>query len=234
MEAAADTLAIHRQHTADDRRKCGRSAVLNGTASLPTIDGRTVFAKRHREILSSLISDQGGREAISETRYQLSRRYASLAVFSEMLEAKVLSGASSPEFRQATGKVGPHDVLREVAQLLHRLARAKGGDSIAEFVALPDAKLAQTIDLLSRSADAAQKMIAAGDALSRDLEQLGVYSQRLARMAPMLGLERRPREITALPSISDSSDLQMEGGDRRTREERAQAAYFRLVRGHSR
>jgi hypothetical protein len=62
--------------TQEARRECGKSAVQNGKAVLPTIDHRSVHARRYKEILSALISDQGRRDNMSEARFQLSRRYA--------------------------------------------------------------------------------------------------------------------------------------------------------------
>ena len=70
----------------------GRSRVTNGKDLLPDIDGRSVVARRYRDILAALASDQGGSERMSEARAQLCRRFAALAVIAEQLESQLANG----------------------------------------------------------------------------------------------------------------------------------------------
>ena len=70
----------------------GRSAVSNGRDVLPNIDGRSVIARRYRDITSAILVDQGGADQCSESRKQLVRRFAAAAVLAEQLEAKLARG----------------------------------------------------------------------------------------------------------------------------------------------
>lgn len=71
-----------------------RSAVTNGRAVLPGIDGRSVVARRYRDLYEALCRDQGGEDRLSEVRLQLIRRFAAASVLAEQMEARVASGAS--------------------------------------------------------------------------------------------------------------------------------------------
>ena len=57
-----------------------RSRVTNGrslfvaTVDGRPIDGRTVQARRFRDVLEAILGDLGGRDSISEGEYQLARR----------------------------------------------------------------------------------------------------------------------------------------------------------------
>lgn len=69
-----------------------RSRVSNGADLLPGIDGRSATARRYRDILAALASDQGGADRLSEARSQLCRRFAALAVQAEHMEAQLTRG----------------------------------------------------------------------------------------------------------------------------------------------
>ena len=69
-----------------------RSRVSNGGDLLPGVDGRSAPARRYRDIIAQIASDQGGAERISEARLQLVRRFAASAVLAEQLEAKLVAG----------------------------------------------------------------------------------------------------------------------------------------------
>jgi hypothetical protein len=69
-----------------------RSRVSNGSDLLPGIDVRSATARRYRDILAALASDQGGADRMGEARTQLCRRFAALAVQAEALEARLASG----------------------------------------------------------------------------------------------------------------------------------------------
>lgn len=71
-----------------------RSAVTNGRELLRGVDGRSWLARRYRDIMSALASDQGGVAHLSEARLQLIRRFSACAVLAEELEAKLANGQS--------------------------------------------------------------------------------------------------------------------------------------------
>lgn len=69
-----------------------RSRITNGADILPGVDGRSLVARRYRDIVAAIAVDQGGADRMSEARAQLVRRFAALAVQAEMLEAKLARG----------------------------------------------------------------------------------------------------------------------------------------------
>ena len=69
-----------------------RSRVTNGRALLPDVDGRSVIARRLKDITSAILADQGGAEQCSESRLQLVRRFAAAAVLAEQMESRLANG----------------------------------------------------------------------------------------------------------------------------------------------
>lgn len=86
MHLAATRLAL------GQRKPTARSKVSNGREVLPGVDGRSIIARRYHDIMSAIVVDQGGADAISETRLQLIRRFAAAAVLSEEMESKLANG----------------------------------------------------------------------------------------------------------------------------------------------
>jgi hypothetical protein len=74
------------------RKKHGRARISNGRDVLPDIDGRSVIARRYRDITRAILVDQGGVEQCSESRQQLIRRFAAAAVIAEQMEGKLARG----------------------------------------------------------------------------------------------------------------------------------------------
>ena len=75
-----------------ERKSHGRSRVSNGVDVLPDVDGRSVIARRYRDIVNAIVGDQGGIDHISEVRLQLIRRFAAAAVLAEQMEAALARG----------------------------------------------------------------------------------------------------------------------------------------------
>jgi len=75
-----------------DRRKHGRASVSNGHDILPNVDGRSLIARRYRDITSAIFVDQGGIDRCSESRKQLIRRFAAAAVIAEQMESRLANG----------------------------------------------------------------------------------------------------------------------------------------------
>ena len=69
-----------------------RSRISNGRDVLPDVDGRSLIARRYRDIMSAVASDQGGAEHLSEARLQLIRRFSATSVLAEQLEALLARG----------------------------------------------------------------------------------------------------------------------------------------------
>jgi hypothetical protein len=73
------------------RKPEARSRVSNGVDVLPDVDGRSIIARRYRDIQSAIInSDQPGE--LSETRLQLVRRFSAAAVLAEQMESRLANG----------------------------------------------------------------------------------------------------------------------------------------------
>jgi hypothetical protein len=70
----------------------GRSRLSNGKDILPGVDGRSLVARRYRDIASAVLADQGGLQDCSESRLQLIRRFAAASCLAEQLEAKLARG----------------------------------------------------------------------------------------------------------------------------------------------
>jgi hypothetical protein len=69
-----------------------RSRVTNHRDVLPDVDGRSPVARRYRDILAAIITDQGGLDRMAEARLQLVRRFAACAVLCETQEARMANG----------------------------------------------------------------------------------------------------------------------------------------------
>ncbi len=69
-----------------------RSRVTNGRDVLPNVDGRSIIAKRYKEIANAILVDQGGVDQCSESRKQLIRRFAAASVLAEQMESKLANG----------------------------------------------------------------------------------------------------------------------------------------------
>lgn len=105
------------------RKPTARSCVSNGADLLPNVDGRSLVARRYRDISNAILVDQGGIDQCSESRLQLIRRFAAAAVLAEQLEASLANGAQID--------VAQHALL---CSTLTRLAQRIGIDRVARDV----------------------------------------------------------------------------------------------------
>ncbi len=97
MKASGDigTIAPRKStgsRAAADRKSHARSRLTNGKDLLPNVDGRSLVARRYRDISSAIAADQGGAGQLSEARLQLIRRFAAAAVLAEQLESRMANG----------------------------------------------------------------------------------------------------------------------------------------------
>ena len=105
------------------RPAVARSRVSNGKDVLPGIDGRSLLARRYRDIAGAVLADQAGAKQCSEARLQLIRRFAAACVLAEQLEAQLTNGH--------TIDVGEHAAL---SSTLVRLASRIGIDRVPKDV----------------------------------------------------------------------------------------------------
>ena len=78
--------------TTEARKSHAKSRISNGRDVLPNVDGRSLIARRYRDICAALIADSAGIERCSEARLQLIRRFAASSVLAEQLEAELANG----------------------------------------------------------------------------------------------------------------------------------------------
>ena len=69
-----------------------RSALTNDPLALRGVDGRSVVARRYRDVAIGLADDLGGQDKLSEPSKILVRQAAALTVQVETLQAKIVSG----------------------------------------------------------------------------------------------------------------------------------------------
>jgi hypothetical protein len=78
---------------ASDPKAYGRLRVSNdATVLLAEADGRSMIARRFRDIVSAILIDQGGEDRCSESRKQYVRRFAAAACLAEQMEARLANG----------------------------------------------------------------------------------------------------------------------------------------------
>jgi len=75
-----------------DRKSHGRTRVSNRVELFAGVDGRSLIARRYRDIANAMAVDMGGADRLSEAKLQLVRRFSATAVLAEGLEAKLVRG----------------------------------------------------------------------------------------------------------------------------------------------
>ncbi len=77
----------------DMSHKLSRTRVTNGKALfLDGVDGRTLAARRYRDLFHSFVSDLGGMDITSEAQRQLARHCATMSCQAEVMEAEFIAG----------------------------------------------------------------------------------------------------------------------------------------------
>ena len=102
------------------------SRVTNGRDILPNVDGRSVIARRYRDISFAIFQDAGGIEKCSEARQQLIRRFAACSVIAEKMESELANGKPI--------NIAEHSQL---SSTLTRLASRIGIDRRSRDVSVP-------------------------------------------------------------------------------------------------
>lgn len=114
-----------------------RSRVSNGSALLNGVDGRSVWARRFRDLMDLHLADKGGPDAVSEGERSIIRRAAALEVELERLEVKFatsgeaaaadldLYGRTSNTLRRHLEAVGLQRRPRDVTPSLDAYLRSK-------------------------------------------------------------------------------------------------------------
>jgi hypothetical protein len=124
METAAEIVpgvsAPNRGTIREKSRK--RSRIANGTQFLPTMDGRSIWARLMRETFECLLTHCGGDGVVSETQRLVARRIGTLEAELVFIEDKLAS------IRAAGGEPDPAivDLYGRLADRQRRLADPLG------------------------------------------------------------------------------------------------------------
>ena len=95
-----------------------RSRITNGSELLAGVDGRSVWARRMRDLIEAHIADLGGADLCSQAERSLVRRVACLSVELELLESRFATdGQASPQSL---------DLYQRTSNSLRRLLEAVG------------------------------------------------------------------------------------------------------------
>ena len=91
------------------RSNTTRSRVTNGSSHfVQPVDGRTMEARRFRDVLAGIMSDLGGADHLSEAQQQLARRAALMSVKCEVMEGEAVQGRDIDleQFGRLTDRLG--------------------------------------------------------------------------------------------------------------------------------
>ena len=116
----------------------GRSRITNGSAVFldGEVDGRSVLARRYRDILGDLVAHLGGNPSAAETL--IARRAATLAVWCEQAEAEMAAGkdldvqaytTSANALRRLLADIGLERRARDITPSLSTYLARKAGAS---------------------------------------------------------------------------------------------------------
>lgn len=75
---------------------------------LADADGRSLWARRFKDVLSEIISDLGGNDGLSEGQRQIARRCATISLACESLECRAAKGEQIDldQYGQLTDRLG--------------------------------------------------------------------------------------------------------------------------------
>jgi hypothetical protein len=125
MREASTRLALKKSYA--------RSRIGNGSALLPSVDGRSVWARILRDTLGALASHCGGADLMSETTRLLARRVATLEAELIFLEDRFASVRTKGGEPQASDL----DLYGRLADRQRRLAEPLGWERRAKNVTPP-------------------------------------------------------------------------------------------------
>jgi hypothetical protein len=132
----------HKHIALAKRSRTNRSRVSNGRAILEGVDGRSPLARRYTDIVAAIASDQGGADRMSESRMQLVRRMAGLAMLAESAEAKLVNGSEIDILEHCT-------VVSTMTRVCARLGLsrlAKQIPALADYLQAKDAERVEIIE----------------------------------------------------------------------------------------
>jgi len=114
-----------------DASQLNRSAVTNGSELLPGLDGRSLWARRFRDLIAQHTADLGGEANVSQAQLSLIRRAAALTVELERWETRFADddGAKAQALDQY------QRCLNSLRRVLETLGLDRKPDITAEIIA---------------------------------------------------------------------------------------------------
>lgn len=122
----------------------GRSRITNSHGLLPSVDGRSTWARRLRDLIAQHVSDMGGEDACSTAELSLVRRAATLTIELERLELRfhMNDGAkrweleayqrSANTLRRLLQAIGLQRRMRDVTPTLDEYLAGRGRSVVRE------------------------------------------------------------------------------------------------------
>ena len=92
MDLAASSSVNRDSHAIASRPLTVRSALTNDPLALRGVDGRSMAARRYRDVAIALADELGGQDKLSEPAKILVRQAAALTVQVEGLQSKIVAG----------------------------------------------------------------------------------------------------------------------------------------------
>jgi hypothetical protein len=147
----------------------GRSKVNNSRQQFIDGDAQLKVSRRFRDVLTSIVTDLGGVERLSEGQRQMARRCAMLSVECEKMESAAVAGLpfDVESYCLLTDRLGRafqrlglkrviHDVTPDLGAYLTATATEKQQDGLGEIAAsddkLPQSKRPQAANVVKRQA----------------------------------------------------------------------------------
>ena len=151
---ARQTIASRRANAANSLPARQRSRLTNGAALLTEVDGRSLWARRFRDLVSIHTNDLGGVDAVSDGEKFLIRRCACLNVELELLEHTFAKAGHAPLHALETYQRASNS-LRRMLLALGLQRRSKDiTPSLTEYLAGLDAKRrANTVTIDAQEVD---------------------------------------------------------------------------------
>lgn len=102
----------------------GRSKITNGTRLLPSVDGRSLWARRLRDLINLYQQDRGGADVLTTAEQSIIRRISTLQVELEHMEIKFAgNGEATPDELLLYGRTA--NTLRRLTETIGIERRAR-------------------------------------------------------------------------------------------------------------
>jgi len=104
-QIALSSASVAVSSTSMPRKTKARSAVSNGKRTFVNGNGKSIWARRYRDLIEMHVADAGGPGRVSEAQMSLIRRAATIEIELEAAEGKLSKGEAVdlPEYTRATG-----------------------------------------------------------------------------------------------------------------------------------